>query len=63
MQEEKCDVGAKHGRIGQLYDSAGYGGVDGKSRVGETKLVKVVDVSNTKYKRRQEYNTGRAGFG
>lgn len=63
MQEEKRDVGAKHGCIDQLYDSAGYGGVDCNSRVGEAKLVKVVDVSPAKYKRRQEYNTGRASRG
>lgn len=62
-QEEEVCESAKEGRVRELEDGAGNGGHEGRFRVRDAELVKVVDVGEAEDDGGQEDDSVEAGTG
>lgn len=62
-QEQKIGQGAKQGRVRKLKDGASNGGHEGRFRVRDAELVKVVKVGKAKDDGGEEDDSAEAGAG
>lgn len=62
-QEQEIRQGAKEGRVRKLQDGAGNGGHEGRFRVRDAELVKVMDVGKAEDDGGEEDDSAEAGAG